>query len=131
MEYCDEIWHTHWYWQDLVQGTSTHTGICHLSLVEVLSRFKFGKKGETCPAEIQILKKVNLPYLLNLLEYFNKICIPIYIDKIYTSSHLSAHVANCLLLKNQKSTKILMVHAKKYTSELMLHTKIWCFWSRM
>ena len=56
MEYCDEILHTHWYWQDVAQGIVK----CHLALVEVLLRFKFWKKW-------------SWPYLLNLLEYFDKI----------------------------------------------------------
>ena len=52
VEYCDEILHSHWYWQDLAQGIVK----CHLSLVEAF-------------AEVQILKKKwNWPYLLNLLE---------------------------------------------------------------
>ena len=56
VEYCDEILHTHRYWQDVAQEIVK----CHLGLAEVLPRFKFWKKW-------------NWPYLLNLLVYFDKI----------------------------------------------------------
>ena len=56
VEYCDEILHTPWYWQDVVQAIVKF----HLGLVEVLPRFKFWKKW-------------NWPCLLNLLVYFDKI----------------------------------------------------------
>ena len=37
LEYCDEILHAHWYWQDVSQGLVN----CHLSLVEAFPRSKF------------------------------------------------------------------------------------------
>ena len=37
VEYCDEILHTHWYWQDIAQEIVK----CHLGLAEALPRFKF------------------------------------------------------------------------------------------
>ena len=37
VEYCDEILHTHWYWQDLAQGNVK----CHMLLVEALRSSKF------------------------------------------------------------------------------------------
>ena len=148
MGYCDEILHTHWYWQDvsneiviwhlgersgsvvecrtperevrgsrptaavlcpwarhftprkywlitrkrwlrpdmtekLLTGTlSLNTTIWHLRLVEFLPRFKFWKKWDYCKmtfingrgfAECQILKKWKWPYLLNWVEYIDRV----------------------------------------------------------
>ena len=44
MEYCDEILHTHWYWQDV-----PHTIVkWHLRLAEFFPRFKFWIKWDYC-----------------------------------------------------------------------------------
>ena len=40
VEHCDEILHTHWYWQDVAHEIVKW----HLGLVEVLPNFKFWKK---------------------------------------------------------------------------------------
>ena len=102
VEYCGEILHTHWYWQDVAQEIVK----CHLGLVEVLPRFKFWKQWNftlkpfkyfdkilqtliltrsslrNCKmtfiigrgfAERQIQKKWKWPYLLNWVEYFDKV----------------------------------------------------------
>ena len=78
VEYCDEILHTHWYWQDVPHKTVKW----HLRLFEFLPRFKFWKKCDYCKmtfiicwgfAELQILKKWNWPYLLNWVEYFDRV----------------------------------------------------------
>ena len=55
-EYCDEILHTYWYWQDVTSEIVKW----HLGLVEVLPRFKFWKKW-------------NWPYLLNRSVCYDKI----------------------------------------------------------
>ena len=78
MEYCDEILHTHWYWQD-----APHEIVkWHLRLIEFLPRFKFWKKWDYCKmtiiigrgyAECQILKKWKWTYLLNWVEYFDRL----------------------------------------------------------
>ena len=61
VEYCDEILHTHRYWQDVPHETVKW----HLRLAEFLPRFKFWKKRDYCKmsfiigrgfAERQILK---------------------------------------------------------------------------
>ena len=44
VEYCDEILHTHWYWQDVPHEIVKW----HLRLVEFLPRFKFWKKWDYC-----------------------------------------------------------------------------------
>ena len=40
VEYCDEILHTYWYWNDVAHEIVKY----HLELVEVLPRFKFWKQ---------------------------------------------------------------------------------------
>ena len=78
VEYCDEILHTHCYWQDVPHEIVKW----HLRLVEILPRFKFWKKWDYCKmtfiigrgfAECQILKKWKWPYLLNWVEYFDRL----------------------------------------------------------
>ena len=73
-------WHftyTYWYWQDLAQGIVK----CHLSLVEALPRSEFWKRW-------------NWPYLLNLLEYFDKILYTHFcwqdLDRGIAKCHLSS-----------------------------------------
>ena len=78
VEYCDEILHTHWYWQNVPNEIVKW----HLRLAEFLPRFKFWKKWDYCKitfiigrgfAEPQILKKWKWPYLLNWVEYFDRL----------------------------------------------------------
>ena len=45
VDYCDEILHTHWYWQDVAQEIVK----CHLGLSEALPRFKFWKTVKRGP----------------------------------------------------------------------------------
>ena len=63
VDYCDEISHTHWYWQDVAQEIDK----CHLRLAEVLPRFKFWEK------KTKRKKQWNWPYLLEPFEYFDNI----------------------------------------------------------
>ena len=56
LEYFDKILQTIWYWQDLAQGIAKW----HLSSVEALPSAKFWKKWKW-------------PYLLNWVEYFDKL----------------------------------------------------------
>ena len=78
VEHCDEILHTHWYWQNVPNEIVKW----HLRLAEFLPRFKFWKKWDYCKitfiigrgfAEPQILKKWKWPYLLNWVEYFDRL----------------------------------------------------------
>ena len=78
VEYCDEILHTHWYWQNVFHEVVKW----HLRLAEFLPRFKFWKKCDYRKmafiigrgfAERKIFKKWKWPYLLNWVEYFNRL----------------------------------------------------------
>ena len=71
-------WVEYWYWQDVPHEIVEW----HLRLVEVLPRFKFWKKWDYCKmtfiigrgfAKRQILKKWKWPYLLNWVEYFDRL----------------------------------------------------------
>ena len=72
------ILHTNWYWQNVPYEIVKW----HLRLVELLPKFKFWKKWDYWKmsfiigrgfAERQLLKKWKWPYLLNWVEYFNRL----------------------------------------------------------
>ena len=95
MEYCDEILHTHWYWQDVAHEIVKW----HLRLAEFLPRFKFWKKWDYSKmtfiigwgfAERQILKKWKWSYLLNWVEYFNRL-----LRKHWYWQDLAQEIAKC------------------------------------
>ena len=73
VEYYDEILHTHWYWQDVPHEIVKW----HLRLIEFLPKFKFWKKWDYCKMTFIIgrgfLKKWKWPYLLNWVEYFDRL----------------------------------------------------------
>ena len=78
VEYFDKLLRKHWYWQDVPHEIVKW----HLRLVEFMPRFKFWKKWDYCKmtfiigrgfAERQILKTWKWPYLLNWVEYFDRL----------------------------------------------------------
>ena len=78
MEYCDEILHTHWYWQYVAEEITKW----HLSSVEALTSSKVWKSetGLICWTEWNIVMKFcvhidieKMSITLNRLEYFDKI----------------------------------------------------------
>ena len=95
MEYCNEILHTHWYWQNVPHEIVKW----HLWLVEFLPRFKFWKKWDYCKitfiigrgfAKRQILKKWKWRYLLNWVEYFDRL-----LRKYWYYQDLAQEIVKC------------------------------------
>ena len=60
--YCDEILHTHWYWQDVANEIVKW----HLGLVEVLPRFDIWDWSRFCRGS-NSEKKWNWPYPMSIL----------------------------------------------------------------
>ena len=89
MDYCDDILHTHWYWQDVAQEIVK----CHLGLAEALPRFKFWTNSKTGPIS------------WNFLNILIKLCINIAIDVELDRGIAKCHFSSVAAMPRSKSEK--------------------------